>query len=278
MLKQRIITGVILITLVFAGIRFLPTELFGLFSLVFIVGLGAWEWAGLTGCYLPEKRMLGTMMILAASIPLVFLPLSTVLVLWVSVPVWSLALLALAVYPRNAGFYKRHALPMRILGIFVLLPAWYALFKLHGMQDLGVPGYWYVFYLISLVALADTAAYFTGRLLGRTRLAPALSPGKTREGLSGAILLTTGWAAASAWWLQLPQDKWIWFIVLSMGVVLLSVAGDLFESLLKREAGVKDSGQLLPGHGGVLDRIDSIVAAAPLFTLGLLWLVQWQGV
>ncbi|HRJ52801.1 MAG TPA: phosphatidate cytidylyltransferase [Candidatus Thiothrix moscowensis] len=267
MLKQRIMTGIVLILLVFAGIRFLPTELFALFSMLFIIGLGAWEWAGLTGCYLPEKRMMGTMMILLASAPLVFLSLPAEVVLWISVPIWAAILFALVIYPKNAGFYKKHALPMRIMGIFVLLPAWFALFKLHAMD------YRYVMYLIALVALADTAAYFTGRKFGKHKLAPDLSPGKTREGLSGAVLATALWAWLGAFWVELPAGKEVAFMILSMGVVLMSVAGDLFESLLKREAGVKDSGHILPGHGGILDRVDSMLAAAPLFTLGLLWLL-----
>lgn len=266
MLKQRMITGLVLGILVFAGVIFLPTPLFAMFSMMFMVGLGAWEWAGLTGCYLPEKRMLGTLMILMGSIPLVFLPLPTVAVLWVSVPIWATVLVALWVYPYNAGFYKKHSLVMRILGIFVLLPAWFALFKLHQMD------YRYVLYLIALVALADTAAYFTGRKFGMTKLAPDLSPGKTREGLSGAVFVTAVWAVLAGFWLPLPKGETILFMVLSMLVVLMSVAGDLFESLLKREAGVKDSGSILPGHGGILDRVDSMLAAAPIFTLGLLWL------
>ena len=274
MLKQRVITGLILILLVVAGIRFLPDELFGLFALVFIVGLGAWEWAGLTGCYRPEKRMMGALMILLATLPLIFFQLPVVSLLWISIPIWLAILVGLFWYPRNAGFYKRHALPMRILGIFVLIPAWYALFKLHGIQDLPRPGYWYVFYLIALTSLADTAAYFTGRKFGKHKLAPHLSPGKTLEGLAGAIVVTSLWAVSSAWWLGLPTDKWLVFVVLSMLVVLMSVAGDLFESLLKREAGVKDSGTFLPGHGGVLDRIDSMLSAAPIFTLGLIWLMR----
>ncbi|MEB4591867.1 phosphatidate cytidylyltransferase [Candidatus Thiothrix sp. Deng01] len=266
MLKQRIITGLVLILLVFAGICFLPTDLFGLFSLVFIVGLGAWEWAGLTGCYLPEKRMAGAMMILLASIPLVFIKPVPVLVLAVSVPVWLAVLVALKIYPHNAGFYKKHALAMRLSGIFVLLPAWYALMQLHIMH------YSYVIYLIMLVAIADTAAFFAGRRFGRHKLAPDLSPGKTKEGVSGAVLATAVWAVLGLFWLNLPAGKEVWFVVLSMFVVLMSVAGDLFESLLKREAGVKDSGQILPGHGGILDRVDGLLAAAPLFALGLLGL------
>ena len=273
MLKQRVITGLVLILLAFGGIGFLPVELFGLFSLMFIVGLGAWEWAGLTGCYLPEKRLLGTMIILLASVPLVFIRPDPVWVLVVSIPVWFSILVALKIYPRNAGFYKKHALAMRLSGILVLLPAWYALVALHAMH------YSYVFYLISLVALADTAAYFTGRKFGKTKLAPDLSPGKTKEGMSGAVLATVVWAwLASSYWLDIPEKQHIVFMALSMFVVLMSVAGDLFESLLKREAGVKDSGSILPGHGGILDRVDSLLAAAPLFTLGLLWLGIYHGI
>lgn len=266
MLKQRIITGLVLILLVFAGIRFLPNELFGLFSMIFIVGLGAWEWAGLTGCYLPEKRMAGTMMILLASIPLVFIKPEPLLVLAVSIPVWLAVLFALKLYPANVGFYKKHALAMRLSGILVLLPAWYALMHLHIMH------HDYVIYLVSLVAIADTAAFFVGRKFGKHKLAPDLSPGKTREGVSGAVVATAGWAALALLWLDIPEGKGAMFMALSMFVVLMSVAGDLFESLLKREAGVKDSGQILPGHGGILDRIDGLLAAAPLFTIGLLWL------
>lgn len=266
MLKQRVMTGLILITLVFAGVIFLPTELFALFSLVFIVGLGAWEWAGLTGCYLPEKRMAGAMVILLASIPLVFIRPDAFWVLLVSVPVWLVVLVALKIYPRNAGFYKKHALAMRLSGILVLLPAWYALMQLHLIHPS------YVIYLITLIALADTAAYFVGKRFGKTKLAPDLSPGKTREGVSGAVIATALWAGLGLLWLKLPQGSEVSFMIISMAMVLMSVAGDLFESLLKREAGVKDSGQLLPGHGGILDRIDGLLAAAPLFTLGLLWL------
>ena len=273
MLKQRVITGLVLILLVFAGIRLLPTELFGLFSLLFIVGLGAWEWAGLTGCYLPEKRMMGTMIILLASVPLVFIRPDPLWVLAVSVPVWLAVLVALKIYPRNAGFYKKHALAMRLSGILVLLPAWYALMELHAMH------YTYVMYLITLVALADTAAYFTGRKFGRNKLAPDLSPGKTKEGMSGAVVATALWAVlASYYWLDIPEEQRVLFMVLSMLVVLMSVAGDLFESLLKREAGVKDSGHILLGHGGILDRVDSLLAAAPLFTLGLIGLGFFRGI
>ncbi len=272
MLKQRVITGIVLIILVAAGILLLPNELFAVFALVFMVGLGAWEWAGLTGCYMPNKRMAGTMMILIGSLPLIFLPLPAASVLGISVPIWAALVVAVLIYPKPEGFYKHHRLMMRVLGIFVLVPAWYAVMTLHGMQGLPKPGAWYLLYLISLTAVADTSAYFTGRAFGKHKLAPQLSPGKTWEGFFGAVVFGGLWALVSTYWLDIPSEQFIAFIALSKFTVVMSVFGDLFESLLKREAGVKDSGHILPGHGGILDRIDSLLSAAPLFTLGMLWL------
>lgn len=266
MLKQRLVTGLVLAGLAAAGVVFLPTELFALFALVFIVGLGAWEWAGLTGCYLPEKRLLGAMTILLACVPLVFLRPDPLWVLAIAVPVWAAILVALYLYPRNAGFYKQRALATRLFGILVLLPAWYALMRLHLLH------YTYVIYLVGLVAVADTAAYFAGKRFGKTPLAPSLSPKKTREGASAAVLAGCLWAIAGPLWVQLPPDTEAAFVILSLAMVLMAIAGDLFESLLKREAGFKDSGHVLPGHGGILDRIDGLLAAAPLFALGLLLL------
>ena len=272
MLKQRVITGIVLIILVTAGILVLPNELFAVFALVFMVGLGAWEWAGLTGCYMPNKRMAGTMMILLGSLPLIFLPLPATSILNISIPLWALFVIAVIAYPNPANFYKQQRIPMRVLGIFVLVPAWYAVMTLHGMQGLPKPGAWYLLYLISLTAVADTSAYFTGRAFGKHKLAPHLSPGKTWEGFFGAVVFGGLWALVSTYWLDIPSEQFIAFIALSKFTVVMSVFGDLFESLLKREAGVKDSGHILPGHGGILDRIDSLLSAAPLFTLGMLWL------
>ncbi len=267
MLKQRIITGLILVCIIFGSILWLPSQGFAALALLIIVGLGSWEWANLTGCNAKQQRVLGALALTAVAAPLLFVPVPLTLILWVSVPVWLGILVALVTYARHVGLYKHHAKFMRILGIFILIPAWFALFRLHLMDAR------YVLYLIGLIALADTAAYFTGRALGKTKLAPALSPGKTREGFYGALAATSLWAVFGSWWLALPAGISISFVVLSMFVVCMSVAGDLFESLLKREAGVKDSGSLLPGHGGILDRVDSMLAAAPIFTLGLFWIL-----
>ena len=132
--------------------------------------------------------------------------------------------------------------------------------------------YGYVFYIIALVAVADIGAYFSGKRFGKTKLAPNLSPGKTREGVYGALVLALLWAILGAAIGGHGGFDGLLFVVFSMLAAVMSVLGDLFESLIKREAGAKDSGTLLPGHGGVLDRIDGLLAALPVFALGLLWI------
>jgi phosphatidate cytidylyltransferase len=123
-----------------------------------------------------------------------------------------------------------------------------------------------------LIWLADSAAYFSGKKFGRNKLAEQLSPGKTREGLWGALIATFILSLIGVLQFGLSPISSVYFIMLCLLTALISVVGDLYESLLKRNAGVKDSGFLIPGHGGVLDRIDSLLAAAPGFILGLYWL------
>ncbi|MCB1760121.1 MAG: phosphatidate cytidylyltransferase, partial [Gammaproteobacteria bacterium] len=147
-------------------------------------------------------------------------------------------------------------------------PAWISLLILHARyQD----GPYLLLFLMILIWVADSCAYFAGRRWGRVKLAPLISPGKTREGVYGAMV---GAAICGVLLHQLrPQTGPLYLlVVLSVLVALISVIGDLFESVMKRQAGLKDSGALLPGHGGMLDRIDSLTAAAPLFLLGMLLL------
>ena len=141
-----------------------------------------------------------------------------------------------------------------------------ALLALHDGAALG-PGY--VVFLFMLVWIADSGAYFAGRRWGRTKLASHVSPGKTREGVYGALTAALGFAVIGALVLGLGVTQWPLFILICMVTVIFSIIGDLFESMLKRQRGIKDSGSLLPGHGGILDRVDSMTAAAPVFVLGL---------
>ncbi|CAA6826058.1 MAG: Phosphatidate cytidylyltransferase (EC [uncultured Thiotrichaceae bacterium] len=266
MLKQRIITGIILAIVAGSAIYLLPTPKFAIVSLFAIVGMGAWEWATLTGTKegLPQKLAPLPAMLIAYLLLLFGWPLLPVL--FVSVIVWAVIIWMLFNYRQGTMLYQNQPYILKSLSLLVLVPAWYALVNLHGTHS------GYVFYLISLIALADIGAYFAGKQFGKTKLAPQLSPGKTREGVIGGLAVTFVWSIIWAVYSTGSAPDALLFIVFSMLAVVISVMGDLFISLIKREVGADDSGTLLPGHGGVLDRIDSLLAAAPLFTLGLLWI------
>lgn len=253
MLRSRLITAVLL-GLAFVGALLGLSDVFwALFLLMFIL-VGAWEWGGLAG-YTRKQNSLFVMATLAAALlllpgisavgaPLVAALLCSALVFWVLLaPAWLI----------HRWKMPGHFLAA-LLGWLVLLPPWIALLLLRHIGPGAVLG------VMLVVIVADSAAYGFGKAWGRRKLAPAISPGKTWEGLLGALatvaLLTT---AVCVW------RHWsLWFVVGSAALVVLSVIGDLFESLMKRHAGKKDSGTLLPGHGGVLDRIDGMVSTLPL--------------
>lgn len=270
MLKQRLLTALFLIPL-FIGIVFvLPSYLVA--SLFAIVVLQAtWEWGGLINLPTRAERWLlvsGMLNVLwlghllsASSIAVNFL--LGVAVLW-----WCLA----AWWIRQ--FEAEHDIPYgRYLGrdvwagMLTLVPAWLALVVLHANPALGPR---YVVFLLVLIWVADSGAYFIGRRFGRHKLARLVSPGKTWEGAAGALLvsLLVAWIGVAA--LDVDDGVRLQFVVICIVTAMFSIVGDLFESLVKRRAGVKDSGTLLPGHGGVLDRIDSLTAAAPVFLFGLI--------
>lgn len=266
MLKQRVITGLILALLAALAVYMLPTSIFAQVSLLFIVGIGLWEWSALTGLSQGVKH--GFVVLLALGIGECFIwwSLPVLPLLLLSVLLWFGIALSLSRYQQSTCFYKDYPWVLRLAGIVILLPAWYALVALHAVN------YIYVFYLICLIACADIGAYFVGKRFGKHKLAPALSPGKTREGAFGGLAVALCWACICAAWGGYSWPQALVFIGFSILAVLASIAGDLFESLVKRQAGAKDSGCLLPGHGGVLDRVDSLVAATPFFMLGLLWI------
>lgn len=263
MLKQRIITGVILAIFVSLAIFFLPNTVFDQLALLIIVGLGSWEWAGLTGFTNKQTWLAAVGFNLLLAELIFFIQPSLLLVLLISLAVWGFILFLLVSYQPDTTYYKQRPWLLRSLGVLVLISSWYALTYLHALH------YAYVFYVISLIAFADIAAYFSGKRFGKHKLAPSLSPGKTREGALGALVVTFVWSCIGALFTHLSVGGAFVFIFFSMLAVMMSIAGDLFESLIKRQAGAKDSGNLLPGHGGILDRIDSLLAAIPILTLGL---------
>ena len=149
-------------------------------------------------------------------------------------------------------------------GLLVLIPAWLAMIYIHHSGPLGAK---WLIYALSINWVADSGAYFAGRRWGRHKLAPKVSPGKTVEGAIGAVLLVMVYAFLASLYFDLGGTlRWI-FILFNIVLVPVSILGDLFESMIKRHGGFKDSGQLLPGHGGVMDRIDSVTAVMPMFVL-----------
>jgi len=154
-------------------------------------------------------------------------------------------------------WHLRHPAGLAVMGWLLLLPAWMALIDLRHISPMVV------LLVILVVAIADSAAYFSGKRFGKHKLAPEISPGKTWEGLAGALFVTTLVAAGLCLWLGWS----FWFVPGLWLLTIFSVLGDLFESLIKRQAGKKDSGTILPGHGGVLDRIDGLTPTLPLVAL-----------
>lgn len=261
MLRKRIITAAILIPITLVVLFYLPPAAF-LFLTAFITLGGAWEWSHLMGLQTLAGRWLYLFFTTFTMFGALFVPAQFILFaafIW-----WLLAVVFVAAYPRFSGCWGQAFFWRGLMGQLVLLPCWASINYVRNQED----GIYALFFLFLLVWGADSAAYFAGRKWGKTKLAPQVSPGKSIEGLLGALVTTVVIAMAGLWISGTPLRLWWWGIALSLVTVLFSVLGDLFESMLKRQAGVKDSGAMLPGHGGLLDRIDSLTAAAPIFAFG----------
>ncbi len=264
MLKQRVITALILATLVAWGVLSLPSEWFKA-GLLLIILLAAWEWSGLLA--LPEfLGRFGYCLIIFALIGLLWWWEEALG--WILLPAglfWCAVLGWLWRYSTNSE-HRTPMLAWQLSSLLVLTGPFAALAILQQEPTLG-PGY--VLFLLVMIWVADSGAYFAGRRWGRNKLAPAISPGKTREGVYGALAAALLFIVIGALMLGIDAAQWPGFILICLLTVIFSIIGDLFESMFKRQIGVKDSGTLLPGHGGILDRVDSITAAAPIFVLGL---------
>ncbi|PID45726.1 MAG: phosphatidate cytidylyltransferase [Proteobacteria bacterium] len=261
MLKQRVVTGIIMAVVVFAAVLLLPSKYFMIASLAVILSVGGWEWGRLIG--LDEMpRVVAVIGLISVAIMSQVAGLSWY-VIAIGVVWWVTILGLLTIYRQGSTFYSSRRWILRLSAVLVLIPAWLAIVRLqHHDPRL-------VLYLVFLVAAMDTGAYFVGKSIGKNKLASHLSPGKTIEGVKGGLAAALLFAVLGASFFGFHGVEWVYFLLLSLLVAALSVAGDLFESLIKREAGQKDSGSLLPGHGGVLDRIDGLLAALPVFVLGL---------
>lgn len=265
LLKQRVITALLLAPVVVAAILMLPAAAFSLVALL-IFTMAAWEWAGLAGLAgFTRSAYLLAFVVLCVVLfqtgewiwPVVFL---------VAIVIWMLALYWVARYPAAKEQWGGRV-QRGILGLALLVPAWLAMVYLKQLSSGGV----LILMLMLMIWAADIGAYFSGRTWGHKKLAPQVSPGKTWAGVYGglAAALLTCWVVALLVGLLVPDQpvQWFEFALLALAVAAISILGDLTVSMVKRYRGVKDSGSLLPGHGGLLDRIDSLVAGLPLFSL-----------
>ena len=269
MLKTRLVSAAIMVPLVVAGVLYLPTAAVAL-TLALVMSIGLWEWGAMIPLGSMAARIaypagVAALMALAWIAPLerVLVPLLLLAVIW-----WLTALYWLV----RPGFGVQLTPAVRVLkgcaGVLVMLPCWASFVTLHAREDHGPL---ITLALLVMVWLADSGAYFAGRRWGRTRLAPVISPGKTWEGVLGGIVASAIAVLLAGYWYSRSLEWTLTLVPVALLAVMFSIVGDLLESLMKRQAGIKDSGSIIPGHGGVLDRIDSLTAAAPMFLAGMLW-------
>ena len=264
-LRQRVITALILAAVFFAALFGLSTRYFGLFCLL-ILGGSAYEWGKLSALSANAAWIFASVLVLAGVVLLfapgfdiataVPAPAVTVLcgaaaVFWVfAAPVWI-----------RKRWPTSNRLRMLVLGTIILLAMWAGLVNLHARSP------WLLLATMAIVWIADTGAYFAGRKFGRRKLAPLVSPGKSWEGAFGGLICVAIYALLLIVFVPAMGRAGVFVFVLALLLAAISIVGDLYESWLKRSAGVKDSGTLLPGHGGLLDRIDALMPVLPLATL-----------
>jgi phosphatidate cytidylyltransferase len=262
-MRTRILTALVLAAVLIGVLLFGPAwsarSLFGLF-----IAAGAWEWSAFLGSAPRALRLAYVVLVALLSVcARVFLADTAgfTLLMELSALWWMAALLWLLVAPQRVN-----AAAAAVAGVLALVPTWVALTR---MVELWPHGAQWALFALTLAFAADTGAYFAGSAFGRVKLAPHVSPGKTWEGVIGGMLLASVVALAGSRWFGLAPLR---FLPVCLAAAAFSVVGDLTESLFKRASGLKDSGHLFPGHGGALDRIDSVLACTPVFALGLLWL------
>lgn len=286
MLKQRVLTAIVLLAVLYVATAWLPPAYFAVFLTLAVVP-ALLEWAGLMGLGSWSAKLLW---LAVFGIVLAFClwaldagsnEATRAGLMWLNVAAlgfWLFVFWLIYQYPEGQALWSAEW-KIGLMGIACLLPTWMGLYYLKVWASSGV----LVFTLVALVSVVDIGAYFTGRAWGRSKLAPALSPKKSWAGFWGGVtccvvLSVALLAGVQAAFGRLPLSLWILLVMGTILLAVVSVIGDLFESMLKRHRGIKDSGRILPGHGGVLDRIDSLVAATPVFVLAILLLSNVLGI
>lgn len=286
MLKQRIITALLLAPMALIAILFLPLRGFELVA-AGVIALGAWEWANLAGLTISLFKVIytsivtGLCFLLAFAVPTEMIWVQGQLnslyyaILAIAAAWWFASLFLIIAYPNMNAFWRTSVFWRGLFGILTLVPTWVGFVTLRtSLYDIEpLYGASLIFYVLGIVWAADVGAFFVGVKFGRHKLRPNVSPGKTLEGLFGGIAASFAIIGFAALHYQVDTSRIFAHILVGGLTVAVSALGDLNESMFKRSAGCKDSGNLLPGHGGILDRIDSLTAAFPVFALCyVLWM------
>ena len=279
MLKQRIITALILGALLLAALFALPFDWFSWLSLA-VFGYGAFEWSKLAEI----KSILGqrlyalgailvsgviyhfvldqTLWTLTGNLTQANYTLMLMACFW-----WTISSILVVIYPRGNRIWQHQPMIKAVFGYLTIVPAWVALLTIREWRYIfdTSAGAWLALFVFGLVWAADIGAYFAGKRFGKKKLMPNVSPGKTIEGFLGGMVAVILLTLIVLWDFDVALSDW-WILIASCVLIgVISAFGDLSESMLKRDAGMKDSGNILPGHGGLLDRIDSLTAAMPVF-------------
>ena len=278
MLKQRIITALILAPLAILAILFLPVEQFKI-AVAGVVALGAYEWAKMSGIngrlsktlYMALILIICGVLIAAVDGEAVWYQgeLNSIYktILGIAAVWWALSFVMIITYPKYSSVWTKNVPIRAVFGVLTLIPTWVAVISLRNNLYEVDPFYGasLIFYVLGIVWAADIGAFFVGVKFGKHKLRPNVSPGKSIEGLIGGIMASLAIIAFAALHYQFEASRMGLHLLVGVITVAVSALGDLNESMFKRCAGIKDSGKLLPGHGGIMDRIDSLTAAFPVF-------------
>jgi phosphatidate cytidylyltransferase len=257
--------------LILWGIYALPEKFFTLFAFV-LVTIGAWEWSAFAGLIKPIQRGLFIVVNVLLFITVLFLQNNdiNIVIIIASLLWWLVCIPLLLSFPFQKNNIINKKIVKILVGMVLLLATLVSMVLLRNNPAYGSE---FVLYLILLIWFADSGAYFAGRALGKNKLIPKVSPGKTWEGVVGALAITFVVALVAINLLNIPSTHSLIFMLVTFVTVVYSIVGDLSESMFKRMANIKDSGHIIPGHGGILDRIDSLMSGFPVFFAGL-WLME----
>lgn len=271
MLKQRIITAAILIPFVILSLLYASAQGFTI-GLAVVLLIATFEWNNFVNY---KNKINGWIFSFVVTVSFLYLELVAdaqiiQYVIYLSLAWWFISLPLLMTFPFKSTHLLQQKTAKVIVGFIVLLATFLALNLLRSSSEYGIS---YVLYLLIIIWIADSGAYFAGRAWGKHKLIPNVSPGKSWEGVAGAVVSTSIAAFVALDLLNISSSQSLVFIAVTFVTVAYSIIGDLSESMFKRMANIKDSGNILPGHGGILDRIDSLMSGLPIFLAGL-WLME----